>query len=101
MGCCSRVRPVGDTGRLYLQVLRRSDDRDEKRRAGRGSDREDDRRAGLSPMDVDALVAEIEELGGRVLSRDDVVEPGTGGPHGTDPAEQSREVSRLVVTWQR
>jgi SAM-dependent methyltransferase len=98
---------VRDSGRLYLQVLRGSPGETASR--GRGGvdvggddgEREDRRRAGLSPVDVDALVAEIEERRGRVLSRQDVVESAADGPHGTDPGEQSREVSRLVVTWRR
>jgi hypothetical protein len=95
---------VRDSGRLYLQVLRADP---ASRHAGaptsEGAEdqREDRRRAGSAPLDVDALVAEIEERRGRVLARSDVVESAADGPHGTDPAEQSREVSRLVVTWQR
>jgi hypothetical protein len=50
---------------------------------------------------VDALVGEIEERRGRVVSRQDVVELAAEGPHGSDPGGQSRKVSRLVVTWQR
>jgi SAM-dependent methyltransferase len=87
---------VRDTGRLYLQVLRESD-----AEADRKGERGDRRHAGVTPLDVDALVAEVEERRGRVLSREDVVEAPSDGPHGTDPGEQSREVSRLVVTWRR
>lgn len=81
---------VRDGGRLYLQVLRVTDTEPET-----GEDN-------LTPVDVDGLVAEIEERGGRVFAREDLVEqPGGAGHTDVNARSGSKEVTRLGVTWQR
>ena len=87
---------VGDSGRLYLQVLRSP-------AAGPAAQdpRQQLRRPGAEPGDVDALVEQIVQRGGRVESRHDLVESAADGPHGTEPSEEKREVTRVVVSWQR
>ena len=88
---------VRDSGRLYLQVQRAgaaaaSD-------SGRSGPTEPDN---LTPMDVDRLVEEIEATGGRVESREELVETRADAPQGGTPRKnEQREVARLVVTWQR
>jgi hypothetical protein len=52
-------------------------------------------------VDVDSLVEQITRHGGRVESRHDLVESAADGPHGTEPFEEKREVTRMVVSWQR
>jgi len=81
---------VRDQGRLYLQVLRA---------AGPDPETGEDN---LTPVDVDALVADIERRGGRVVARQDLVEQPAGSGH-TDVNTRtgSKEVTRLGVTWQR
>jgi SAM-dependent methyltransferase len=87
---------VGGSGRLYLQVLRSpvEEESSEPRRTSA-------RRVSTGPADVEALVEEIGRRRGRVEARHDLVESAADGPHGSEPSEASREVTRLVVTWQR
>ncbi len=52
------------------------------------------------PLDVDALVAEIEAHRGRVAERHDLTETAEDAPAGGFPrGEESFDVTRLVVTW--
>lgn len=83
-----------DSGSLYLQVQRATGETAGRARpAGRDN---------LVPMDVDALVAEIEASGGRVEHREELVETRRDAPQGGTPRkDEQREVARLVVTWQR
>jgi hypothetical protein len=83
-----------DGGRFYLQVLRATE-----AELAAGPETGDDN---LTPMDVDALVAEIEARGGRVVRRQDLVER-PAGPRHTDVSKRSgtMEVTRLGVAWHR
>jgi hypothetical protein len=83
-----------DSGRLYLQVQRAS--------AGTPADVAPAGRDNLVPMDLDALVSQIEASGGRVERREELVESRRDSPQGGTPRKhEQREVARLVVTWQR
>ena len=83
-----------DDGRFYLQVLRASDAELEA-----GPETGEDN---LTPVDVEALVAEIEARGGRVLHRHDLLER-PAGPRHTDVSKRSgtMDVTRLGVAWHR
>jgi hypothetical protein len=51
-------------------------------------------------LNVDALVAEVADHGGRVLERLDLTETADDAPHGGFPrGEETFEVTRLVVAW--
>ena len=83
-----------DSGRLYLQVQRAS--------AGTPADVAPAGRDNLVPMDVDALVSQVEASGGRVERREEFVESRRDSPQGGTPRKhEQREVARLVVTWLR
>jgi hypothetical protein len=83
------------TGRLYLQVLRAK---------GRASVEPGEDL--LTPLDVDALVAEVEATGGRLVMRQDLVEKPLGpmrraaGYVDVGARTGVTEVSRLGVTWE-
>jgi SAM-dependent methyltransferase len=87
---------VGGSGRLHLQVLRAP-----VAQPAAPDPRQLSRAAGTEPVDVDSLVEQITRHGGRVESRHDLVESAADGPHGTEPSEEKREVTRMVVSWQR
>ncbi|WP_344151338.1 class I SAM-dependent methyltransferase [Nocardioides koreensis] len=72
-------------GRLYVQV--------QTERTPEGGERGE---RGVKPLDVDAFLAQVRELGGRVLERHDlVVDDGDEVPAGSaDPT-----ICRLVITW--
>jgi hypothetical protein len=51
-------------------------------------------------LNVDALVAEVDRHGGRVLERVDLTETAEDAPHGGFPrGEETSDVTRLVVAW--
>ena len=79
-----------DDGRLYLQVLRATEPEPPT-----GEDN-------LTPVDVDALVADIEERGGRIVVREDLEErPGGPGHSDVTTRHGSKDVTRLGVAWDR
>ncbi len=58
------------------------------------------RRGRSRPLNVDALVAEVEQHRGRVLQRVDLTETADDAPHGGFPrGEETFEVTRLVIAW--
>ena len=77
-------------GRFYAQVLRATEEAPVT-----GEDN-------LTPVDVDALVAEIEARGARVVARQDLVERPAGSRHvDTSRRSGTKEVTRLGVSWER
>ena len=82
------ARDPAAPGRFYAQVLRATD-----ADVTTGPDN-------LRPVDVDALVADIERRGGRVVQREDVVEEPAGPVH-VDVSGRSggNAVTRLGVAW--
>ena len=90
---------VRGSGRLYLQVARAGSDAsgpDAARPVLLAPGRDN-----LRPLDIEALVAEIEGRRGRVETREDLVESAADEPQGGGlTGTEKREVTRLVVTWQ-
>jgi hypothetical protein len=72
---------VGRTGRLYLQVQT-------ARTSGNGE-------RGVKALDVDALLDQVRDLGGRVLERHDLADEGDD----TSDPSASPTICRLVITW--
>jgi hypothetical protein len=87
-----------EDGRFYLQVLRATEAELETGPDTGPQTGEDN----LTPMDVDALIAQIERGGGRVVVRQDLVERPAGSRHvDTSRRAGTKEVTRLGVTWER
>ena len=73
---------AGRDGRLYVQV--------QTARVPEGGE------PGVKPLDVDAFLAQVRELGGRVLERRDLaVDDGGEVPAGS----AAPTICRLVITW--
>lgn len=78
-----------DGGRFYVQVLRATD-----AQPSTGPDN-------LRPVDVGALVTDIEARGGRIVSKQDLVEDPAGPGHvDVTGRAGSNEVTRLGVAWE-
>ncbi|KQY56246.1 MULTISPECIES: class I SAM-dependent methyltransferase [unclassified Nocardioides] len=76
---------VGTTGRLHLQVQTAP-------ATGRHP-------FGVSPLDLEDLLEQVESTGGRVVERADLVELDDGSTAAPGPSVAGTPISRLVITW--
>lgn len=76
---------AGRSGRLYLQV---------QTGPGNGA-----RRYGVTPLDLDVLVRQVEAAGGTVSERFDLVESEDGSTAAAGKPAAGIPISRLAITW--